>query len=310
MMATLEKQSIPYSSRQTAFNVRLRDLLLEMRPHQWVKNIFLAAGLIFTGNFTNLHMLSVVLLAICVFCMLSASAYIVNDIIDLENDRNHPRKSSRPLASGRMNPATAYTAAAMLVVFAGILTLVFSLGLHFALAAACYYLLTVLYSVALKKVLFVDVLAIAGGFVLRVIAGCVVIGPGISPWIVICSLLLALFLALCKRRHELLLLGDGSAAVHRAVLGMYSIEMLDQLISVTMSTVIMAYSLYTFYAGHSPMLMLTIPSVIYGLFRYLYLMHNEDIGGTPEQMFRDKSMIINFAIWSTLSIVIMQLNGG
>jgi 4-hydroxybenzoate polyprenyltransferase len=307
-MTILEKQSRAYSSRQAVFNNKLKDLLLEIRPHQWVKNVFLAAGLVFSGNFTNLHMLITVFLAIFAFCLLSGSAYIINDIIDLEKDRRHPQKAYRPLASGRISIAAAYVYALLMVVLAGAGMILFSLGLRFALTAACYYLLTVLYSITLKNIIFVDILTIAGGFVLRVIAGCVLVAPDISPWIVICSLLLALFLALCKRRHELQLLGERSG-MHRIVLKMYSIEMLDQLISVTMSTIIMAYSLYTFYTGHSPMLMLTIPFVIYGLFRYLYLTHNRDIGGAPEQMFTDKPMIINFIIWSILAIIIMQFNG-
>ena len=209
-MTILEKQSRAYSSRQAVFNSKLKDLLLEIRPHQWVKNIFLAAGLVFSGNFTNLHMLIKVFSAISVFCLLSGSAYIINDIIDLEKDRRHPQKAYRPLASGRISIAAAYVYALLMVVLAGAGMILFSLGLRFALTAACYYLLTVLYSITLKNIIFVDILTIAGGFVLRVIAGCVLVAPDISPWIVICSLLLALFLALCKRRHELQLLGERS----------------------------------------------------------------------------------------------------
>ena len=281
----------------------------ELRPQQWVKNVFLAAGLVFSGQIVVTEALWRVILGMAIFCIISGTVYIINDLVDLENDRMHPAKAKRPLAAGRIGRQTALAAAGLLTISAAGAISLFSMGIGFAAAAGAYYLLTMSYSLILKRLVILDVMAIAGGFILRVVAGCLVIGVRISPWIVVCSLLLALFLALCKRRHELLLLGDGSAS-HRSVLKMYSLNLIDQMIAVTMSATIMTYSLYTFYAGHTPWMMATIPLVIYGLFRFLYLTYNEAIGGSAEQMFRDRPMMIDFALWGIISAIIMRYNGG
>ncbi len=280
-------------------------LLKTMRPKQWTKNLIIFAGIIFAQKIFAGGYLLKTLYAFAAFCILSGSVYIVNDLVDMEKDRAHPQKKNRPLASGQLGavPATVF----VILTAASSLGLAFWLGRSFGSVALAYFLLTLAYSFVLKNIVIIDVITIAIGFILRAVAGAVVISVNISPWLLVCTFLLALFLALGKRRHELLLLEDG-ALNHRKILDEYGPEMVEQMISVVTSSTVMAYSLYTFTSGHSVYLMFTIPFVIYGIFRYQYLVHRKDIGGSPESaLLKDLPMVINIVLWVISCAVILYL---
>lgn len=271
-----------------------------MRPKQWTKNLLLFAALVFSQNLFHLPMLKDVSIAFIIFCLLSGSVYTLNDLIDLTQDRNHPKKSKRPLASGKLSPLTAIISGIILVVLS--LTNAFWLNINFAWIALGYFILQIAYSTLLKHVVILDVLAVSAGFVLRAIAGAEVIDVPISSWLLICTILLALFLALGKRRHELLLLED-NAVHHRKILYEYSPGLLDQMISVATASTVVAYALYTMSAEtiekfHTDNLKYTIPFVLYGIFRYLYLIHQKSGGGSPEKiLLNDKPLLIDIILY-------------
>ena len=276
-----------------------------MRPRQWSKNLILFAALIFSQRLFQLTMLRDNSIAFIIFCFLSGSVYILNDLIDLEQDRNHPKKSKRPLASGKLKPSTAIISGIILVTLSLISAL--CLNTNFAWIALSYFILQIAYSTLLKHIVILDVLTVSAGFVLRAIAGGEVIEVPISSWLLICTILLALFLALGKRRHELILLEE-NAVNHRKILYEYSPGLLDQMISVATASTVIGYALYTMSAEtikkfHTDNLKYTIPFVLYGIFRYLYLIHQRQEGGSPEKiLLNDKPLIINiilylFTIW-------------
>jgi len=294
-----------------------------MRPHQWVKNVFVFAGFIFAGRLRwplkfMLPDLLGVISAFAIFCFLSSAVYIINDILDMERDRAHPQKQYRPLPSGRMSVKEAWVLAVGLAIGSLLAASLLSWARGaplFAAACGAYFTLMMVYSLALRNIAIVDVLAIAVGFVLRVVAGCWVLPVEASPWLVVCTLLLALFMALCKRRHELLALGD-DAARFRGVLPEYSPGSLDQMISIAGASTLIAYSLYTFTAPHmaalgreSPLLMVTIPFVAFGLFRYLQLCYRTDVAVNPEALFSDRPMMINLALWVITILLLTSLGG-
>lgn len=276
-----------------------------MRPRQWSKNLILFAALIFSQNLFQLTLFIDNIIAFIIFCFLSGSVYILNDLIDLEQDRAHPKKCKRPLASGKLKPSTAIISGITLVTLA--LISAFSLNINFAWISLSYFILQIAYSTLLKHIVILDVLTVSAGFVLRAIAGAEVIEVPISSWLLICTILLALFLALGKRRHELILLEE-NAVNHRKILYEYSPGLLDQMISVATASTVIAYALYTMSAEtvkkfHTDDLKYTIPFVLYGIFRYLYLIHQRQGGGSPEKiLLNDKPLIINillylFTIW-------------
>jgi 4-hydroxybenzoate polyprenyltransferase len=271
-----------------------------MRPRQWTKNLLVFAALIFSRNLFNLALTRDVACAFIIFCLLSGSVYILNDLIDLQADRAHPKKSTRPLASGMLRPRAAAAAGVVMVIVS--LAAAFRLNTVFAFTALGYFILQIAYSLLLKHVVIIDVLAVAVGFVLRAIAGAEVIGVPISSWLLICTILLALFLSLGKRRHELLLL-ENNAVHHRKILYEYSPGLLDQMISVVTASTVVAYALYTMSADtiakfHTDNLKYTIPFVLYGIFRYLYLIHQRSEGGSPERiLFDDKPLLINIVLY-------------
>ncbi len=289
----------------------MTNLILLMRPRQWTKNLVIFAGVAFAQRATHLGDLLKALGALAVFCALSGVVYIINDLVDREADRRHPLKCRRPLASGAVSVRSAVALAAALgTVAVGAAVL---LGLPFALVAVSYVALMVAYSRWLKHTVILDVFSIAAGFVLRAVAGAVVIGVAISSWLIVCTILLSLFLGLSKRRHELVML-ETEAANHRPILAEYSPELLDQMISVVTSSTVIAYALYTLspetvakFNTHA--LSLTIPFVLYGIFRYLYLVHKRDLGGSPERvLLEDKPLLIAVAAWAAcVAIVIYYL---
>jgi 4-hydroxybenzoate polyprenyltransferase len=278
-----------------------------MRPRQWAKNLFVFAGLHFSHKlFTPLAV--VALAAFVIFCALSGAMYLLNDVADRAKDRLHPRKRERPVASGRLSVPAAVAAAVTLVVLALAASLLISWP--FAAVAAAYVALLTLYSAWLKHVVIVDVLVVASGFVLRAVAGAVAIGVEISGWLLICTILLALFLALGKRRHEYLTLGAG-AATHRPILAEYSAELIDQMIAVVTASTVTAYALYTMSPEtvakfHTHWLPASLPFVLYGIFRYLYLLYRRQLGGNPSELFlNDGPLLVNTGLWLLVVLVII-----
>ncbi len=282
------------------------------RPQQWTKNLIIFAPLIFSRSLFDIPMMMTTAAAFLVFCLLSGALYIFNDIRDLEEDKKHPLKSQRPLASGRISRNTAWTE---LIVLLGIsLAGAFFLGQDVFLIAFFYLVLQIAYSYYLKHVVILDVFVIAAGFILRVVAGGLAIDVSISHWLLICTLLLALFLAMSKRRHELILLED-SASVHRPILQEYSPYLLDQMIAVVTASTVIAYCLYTISQETvtkfgTDELIYTVPFVIYGIFRYLYLVHQKSGGGTPEYLLlRDKPLLLDILLWIITAALIIYLRG-
>ena len=284
----------------------LLQLLKTMRPKQWTKNLVVFAAILFTKNLFNMPILLRVTFGFVIFCLLASSIYIINDVLDIEEDKYHPKKCNRPLASGSLSKSTAIGAAGWLMIAS--LGGSFLLGLRFGLVAAAYFIVFILYSFFLKKIVIVDVSVLSSAYVFRAVAGAVVINVEISPWLILCTILLALFLGLSKRRHEMILLED-NATNHRKILEEYDPKLLDQMIGVVTSSTVMAYSLYTFgseTALKTHNLMLTIPFVIFGIFRYLYLVYHKNMGGSPERiLLEDKPLIANIVLWIIMVLVVL-----
>lgn len=278
----------------------LRDVWQLLRPTQWAKNTVLFAALIFSKHLFDPAAVVVVVAAFLCFCSVASGAYVMNDIRDCERDRQHPLKSRRPLPAGRVSLASARVIAVVLMA-AGVAG-AFALGAGFGVLTTFYLALQVAYTFALKDMVILDVMSIATGFVVRAVAGGVVIDVPISSWLVICTFLLALFLGFSKRRHELVLLED-RATEHRTSLRDYSPYFLDQMISVVTASTVVVYAIYT----ASPevrdklgtdKLYLTIPFVLFGIFRYLYLVHQREQGGNPTQLLlSDQPLLLDVLLW-------------
>ncbi len=280
-----------------------KEILVSMRPKQWYKNLVIFIGIAFSLNLFNFNLWITVISAFIIFCLLSGSIYLINDVLDIENDRKHPKKCKRPLPSGELKPYQAILSAVLFI----IISLIWSylINVPFLLTAISYFILIMVYSLFLKHFIIVDILIISSGFVLRAIAGALAIDVMVSAWLIICTFLLALFLALGKRRQELALLGE-DAGKHRQSLEGYSTNMMDQMIVITTSILIMSYSLYTFFSGNM-LLMITIPFAFYGIFRYLLLIHSENMGGEPEMLFKDKGMLSSIILWVIIVVVVLYL---
>ena len=283
-------------------------LFQAMRPGQWSKNLLVFAGLIFSGRLFEVPLVLESLQAFAVFCLLSSSIYLINDIADREEDRRHPLKKYRPLASGELKVNVAVSASVILIVAA--LGRSIAMGFNFLLIAACYLLVNLLYNFILKRVVILDVMAIGFGFVLRVYAGTVAIDVSTSYWVVLCTFLLSLFLSFGKRRHELELLGERAAA-HREVLAHYSPYFLDQMISIVTTSTLVTYMIYTVsddtvaHVG-SRNLIYTTPFVLYGIFRYLFLIHRRESGGDPALLLiTDKSLGLAVLLWMVAACTVL-----
>ena len=288
----------------------MRSIIRSLRPEQWLKNGFVLAPLIFSGSLEDRSAIVRSLIAVAAFCVVASATYLINDVLDREADRDHPVKRLRPIASGEVGVATALIVAAALVL-AGGAAAAFLRG-WFPLILGTYLVITVFYSTVLKRMVFVDVLVVAFGFVLRVVGGALAIDVPVSRWILLCAYLLALYLALGKRRSELVLLGEG-AGNHREVLGHYSLPMVDQAISVVLGATVLAYTLYTVAPDTvakvgSEGLMATVPVVLYGLFRYLYLLHRLELGGSPTRaLMTDRPLLICVGVWIVIAAVVMRM---
>lgn len=293
----------PASGRSLAYS-----LVVSLRPGQWTKNLIIFAGLLFSRHLFEPVYFARTTGAFLIFCALSGVIYLVNDVLDREADRRHPSKARRPIASGAVSPNQALATAAILTVLS--LAAAWWLGPGFFVVAVGYVVLLALYSGVLKRLVILDVLTIAIGFVLRAVAGAVVIDVPISPWLLICTVLLALFLALAKRRHELTLLAEGATG-HRHILREYSPYLLDQMISVVTASTLVSYAFYTVSPDTidkfgTDRLLLTIPFPLYGIFRYLYLVHQRQAGGSPSEiLLTDRPLLVCVALWAAAVILIV-----
>lgn len=287
---------------------RAVSLVLSLRPSQWTKNLIIFAGLIFGQRLLDPGAILHAAAAFVVFCALSGVVYLVNDVADREADRQHPLKRFRPIASGEVSVGAAMGVAAVLA--AAAVTAAFALRLEFGIVAVAYLALQAMYSGPFKHIVIIDVLTIAIGFVLRAAAGAIVIAEPVSHWLLIVTILLALFLALSKRRHELVLLAEG-ATNHRRILQEYSPYLLDQMISVVTASTLVAYAIYTVSPEttqkfNTDKLGLTLPFPLYGIFRYLYLVHQKEGGGSPSDLLlNDRPLLLCVALWAvTVALII------
>ena len=277
------------------------NLLISLRPGQWTKNLVIFAGLLFGLRLFDPTAVGQAVAAFVVFCLLSGVVYLVNDIADRESDRQHPLKAKRPIASGALPVGIAIAAAIPLG--ASALVAAFLIGWPFAVVAMAYIALQLAYSVALKHIVIIDVLTIAIGFVLRAVAGAAAVNVEISRWLLVCTILLALFIALAKRRHEIVLLAGGATS-HRPILGEYSAYLLDQMIGVVTASTLISYTFYTISPETqakfgTQWLGLTIPFPLYGIFRYLYLVHLREGGGSPaDLLLTDRPLLTCVALWA------------
>ncbi len=304
----IPSSALPDSGSQVHGRSLATELLLALRPGQWTKNLLLFAGLIFGQKLLNPSDVATAAAAFGLFCLFSGVVYLINDIRDRDADRLHPKKSKRPIASGAISVGTASAFAAVLATVS--LGAAYALDRPFFLVGLAYVALLITYSVWLKHRPVLDVLVIAFGFVLRAFAGSVVLHVEFSHWLLVLTLLLALFLATGKRRAEYVALA-GDAAAHRRSLEHYSLPMLDQMLSVVMACTLLAYAFYTispetvakFGTDH---LLMTFPLPIYGLFRYLYLIHRGDSGGNPSDLLlSDRPLQLCVVIWAVLVAAII-----
>jgi 4-hydroxybenzoate polyprenyltransferase len=285
-------------------------LLTALRPRQWIKNGVIFAALLFSKTLGEPEHLLRTAAAFALFCAVSSAVYLLNDIMDLENDRVHPTKSKRPIAAGELSIAAAAVAGVALA--AAALALGWALSPPFAALALLYLASNLLYSAWLKRIVIVDVMVISSGFVIRAVAGGVVIGVEVSAWLILCTVLLSLFLGFTKRRQELALL-ESQAANSRAILREYSVAFLDQMISIVTAATVVAYFLYTLSPDTrarlgTPYLPLTIPFVLYGIFRYLYLVHQKHMGENPTgALYADRPLFITVLLWAATAAVILYV---
>ncbi len=285
-------------------------LLKAMRPKQWSKNVLLFAGLLFALKFTDPAAIVKAFEGFALFCLFSSSVYLINDVRDRERDSLNPRTKNRPIASGALKPGTAIAAVSVILPVTFVLS--WLLSPWFALVGAIYMAKDFGYSFGLKHVVIIDVFLIAAGFTLRAVAGALAIGVSISQWLYVVTTLGALFLALNKRKHELLLLGAGAGS-HRRVLDEYSPALVEEMLAVITASTVMSYSLYTFTADNLPkalrdnhLMMLTIPFVLYGIFRYLYLVYQKNEGSSPEEvLLRDRPLLVCVVLWGLTSAALL-----
>ncbi len=276
---------------------------VSLRPRQWTKNLLLFAGIIFAAKLGDSSRWAEAVAAFAAYCAASSASYLVNDLRDVGHDREHPVKRTRPIARGELSPRFAEALAAVLVLSAFLL--VAPLGLASIVFLCAFFALQAAYTLVLKHVVLLDVMTIGGLFVVRAAAGAAAVEVRISPWLLLCTALLALFLALAKRRGELVLVG-AEATPGRPVLEGYSLALVDQLVTIVAASTVISYCLYTFTARDSKAMMVTIPFVVFGVFRYLLLMHRRDLGEEPEEvLLRDPPILVCIAGWAACAAIIL-----
>lgn len=283
----------------------IRDYFHMLRPSQWYKNLLVFLGIIFAKEFLNFSLYPLLILGFFLLCLVSGANYILNDVVDFEKDRNHPEKRNRPIASGRVGRTKAVIFAVMLLAISLGISYVIHFG--FFLSILTLFLLTQFYSLFLKHVIFADVTAISINFVLRAVAGAVLINVYVSPWLVVCTFFFALFLALCKRRGDIILLKE-DAKNTRKVLGHYTRELVDMSVATSAATLLLSYGMYSFLATEGYLMMLTIPVVTFLIFRYLYLsVSHPKIVRHPEKIFGDKQTITGMLVWILMVFLILYM---
>ncbi|MFL7837986.1 MAG: decaprenyl-phosphate phosphoribosyltransferase [Candidatus Promineifilaceae bacterium] len=287
----------------------LTALIKSMRPRQWTKNVFVFVPLFFDNKLTDLESVLHTVEAFILLCLMSSAVYLMNDLVDIEKDRQHPIKKNRPLPAGELSPTVAAVTAVILAI--GSLAAGYLLSPNLALILLLYLLIQIAYSFWLKNVVLVDVLVVASGFLLRIAAGVAVIEvERFSPWLYVFSGFLALFLVLGRRRHELVLLGE-SGTSHRSILSEYNIDLIDRMLGIVTTGAVVAYSLYTFLAEGLPanhVMMLTIPFVLYAIFRWLYLIHVRHEGGAPEEIvLRDRPLQLSVILWGIVAFIALYI---
>src|SRR5579863_5455016 len=284
------------------------NLAISLRPHQWTKNLLVFAGLIFAQRLFDPHALTTSIEAFAVFCALSSVVYLINDLYDRDADRLHPTKAQRPIASGALAPGAAWTAA--VVLGGAAMTAAVMINRSFAVVGGLYLVILSAYSVSLKHLVILDVLTLASGFVLRAVGGAVAIDVPFSNWLLLVTLLAALFIGLSKRRAELVSLADGASG-HRRILAEYSPYLLDQMIGVVTASTLIAYAFYTISPEvvqrfGTDRLIYTVPFVMYGIFRYLYLIHQREEGGNPSELLvTDRPLLVSGALWGLAVVIIL-----
>jgi 4-hydroxybenzoate polyprenyltransferase len=286
--------------------IKVRLLIKGIRPQQWIKNSFVFIALVFSVSFMDISAVVKVTISFFCFCALSSGGYLLNDIIDAERDRRHPHKRLRPIASGALGIGEAGITAIVLIVSA--LVVGFWLTIPLGCILLTYFLVNLMYSFWFKRIVIIDVFTIASFFFMRAFAGAVVIAVEISSWLLFVTLFLALFLAFTKRRSELILVAENERA-SRPVLAEYGLNFLDQMIMISATATIVSYALYTFSSSHSDKLMVTLPFVIYGIFRCLYLVYHKSMGEIPEEFLRDCPFVLNLILYTAAVIVILSYFG-
>jgi 4-hydroxybenzoate polyprenyltransferase len=277
-----------------------RLILTEARPAQWVKNVFVLAPLLFSKHLMEPTHIALAAVATALFCLISSAVYLLNDVLDVEQDRKHFANRTRPVASGDLTVATALNASGVLFVIATAGSM--SISVPFGCVVLGYFLMNVAYSAGLKRLVFVDVMVVAAGFVLRVVGGCLALDVEISPWIIVCTFLLSTFLALCKRRHELVTAGEEAENIRDALAG-YTLDYLDHLISMFGGITILAYCLYSISPAVAEKfnvnyMLMSVPPVIFGVTRYMYLVHERRYHGNPTNVvLNDRPFQINLLVW-------------
>lgn len=290
---------------KTKNTTQIIGILNLMRPKQWIKNFFVFGALIFSYKFLELNSIVNTLIAFILFSLTSSTVYIMNDIIDVEKDRMHPKKKNRPIASGQVSIKEAIVA--MIIIFFITLITALSINKTLAIILLIYFFNNIIYSFKVKNIVILDVISIAFGFVLRVISGGVVIGVTLSNWILLCTFSISLFLGFEKRSSELCKL-ENNAKKHRKILDEYSKELLDQFTNISLTCTIITYAMYTFFAYEHSYMIITNIFVVYGLFRYKYLTVKKGVGGSPtEAVIADKSIIMDVLLWSVTSAVILLI---
>lgn len=288
----------------------LSGLLRTMRPRQWSKNVIIYAGLVFDGRLFDINLLIATTLVVLCFCLVSSSVYIINDLVDIEKDRLHPRKKLRPLPSGQLTPGFAAVAAALLAVVS--IAIATWLNLWVGLVVFVYLAQNIAYSLYLKNIVLIDVMVLSLGFLLRVLAGVLIADvSNFSPWLYVCITLLSLFLGFGKRRHEITLL-QGDAAAHRSSLQEYNLPLLDQIMSLVTTSTFVTYTFYSFEAQTALVrdgrLLLTTPFVFFVIVRYLYLIHVQKRGGAPDELiFEDRPLLITGVLWVASIVVLIYV---
>ncbi len=274
-----------------------------MRPKQWIKNFFVFAAIIFSGNLTNEIILKNNIITFILFCLTSSTIYILNDIVDLEKDKKHPEKKNRPLPSGRVSKSTAIIMN-IVILFTVLFCSYKFVDYKIMYIYLLYIVMNIFYCFKLKNVVILDVMVITFGFVLRMESGSLATKVSVSPWLFLCTILLSLFLALNKRKSEIITLKDNRGS-HRKILEEYSVELIDNMLTIVTPSILISYCIYTFSSVQSKRMMYTIPFVLYGIFRYQYLMNNHNLGGKPEDVFgKDKPFLVNMVLW-VISVVVI-----